>query len=703
MSFQNSKIQSARALYVGLFCFWGMLVGCSLEARQPGLQNFQRLKFGIFVHYVWGGSAYPATINPDGTLPAGLDDLADRFDAQKFAADLKSVGAEYVIFTAWHANMNCLWPSAVMNRWLPGHASRRDVIGDMIKTVRAEGIRVILYTHPTDGHDLNATEQIATGWNTSSNSTRWNDFINELYAELIVRYGCEIDGVYLDEHFGRNGELLDYPRLRATLKAGNPDFLMIQNDYGRRYNADLGHEELFKLPSTDSETWPALQRPSALLFSQQWWASVPETVYAPKFSAESIFRYIVMKAGVTTAGGVAWSLGNYPDGRWERGVMETLRLVHAHLEPISCAIKNTYTSTSYPTPVGATIRGLEWGVATRSVDDRREFLHVLNPPVGRTLRLPPPADGKQFKSARLLPSGRKVALVQNTAGLKLTLSPRDSWELLDTVIELEVAKKKIALPVANASTKSMGGDVSVIAVDRTITATNSLGEVVKLSPTPGMTRWFDASVLRLKSNAPVIRWDDLSGHEAHAVRPLGENRLPVLVSDASTGTGLGAVHFGPGQGMNPALNSHALMFRPASQIRTVVSVFKGSSFLLTDFGAIHFHRPDDTNSAAPLWSSRDASQHVLGGTTYVNGARVDGSESPLPADQHNGFNLITVITTNTVTASSFNRDRDCHAGDQYHAEVLLYDFPLTESQRLETEAYLRAKWFGEPPPASRLK
>lgn len=703
MSYSRFPDLSARVWIFGLICFLGLLATCPAVAQQSGVQNFQRLKFGVFVHYVWGGSAYAATVNPDGSLPAGLDDLADRFNAPKFVADLRAVGAEYVIFTAWHANMNCLYPSPVMQRWLPGHTSQRDVVGDMIKAVRAQGIRVILYTHPTDGHDLAATEQIATGWNAKTNSVRWNDFINELYAELIARYGRDIDGVYLDEHGGKNGELLDYPRLRASLKAGNPDLLMMQNDYGRSYNADLGNEELFKLPSADSAFWPAARIPSALLLSQQWWASIPDSVYAPKFSAEAMFHHTVLKAGVTTAGGVAWAAGNYPGGGWERGVMEALRLTGEHLRPISRTIKNTYASTSFPTPAGATIQSLDWGVATRSVDDRSEFLHVLNAPVGRTLRLPPPADGKQFKSARLLPSGRKVALVQNTAGLTLTLSPRDSWELLDTVIELTVSKKNVALPGTVTSSETAAPLVKITAADRTITATNLGGTVVELAPTPGMTRWFDASSLRLKNNAPVKRWDDLSGHEAHAIRPLGENQSPVYLVDAGTETGLGAVHFGAGAGSNPALNSQALMFRPATKVRTIVSVFKGSSFLLTDFGAIHFHRPDDTNFAAPLWIERLTSPHILGGATYVNGEVVEGTRFLLPANLHNGFNLITVITTNTVTASSFNRDRDCHAGDQYHAEVLIYDFPLTESQRHETEAYLRQKWFGETPSATSAK
>jgi len=221
------------------------------------------------------------------------------------------------------------------------------------------------------------------------------------------------------------------------------------------------------------------------------------------------------------------------------------------------------------------------------------------------------------------------------------------------------------------------------------------GNAATSGPAPGAARWFDATALRLTNGAPVTCWRDASGQEADAVCSPGVNRPPTFLADAGTGTGLGTVHFGPGSGKNPALNSEALVFRADTRIRTVFSVFKGSGFLLTDYGATRFHRPDDTNAAAQLWCDAYASPAILGGITYVNGAVVNWATLSLPTNLHHGFNLVEVITTNPVTASGFNKDRVCHAGDQHQGEVLIYDFPLDSAQRLRTEAYLRAKWFGE--------
>ena len=668
-------------------------------AQEQGVRDFEKMKYGLFVHYVWGGTAYAATVNPDGTVPAGLDDLANRFDATRFADDLASMKVEYVIFTAWHANMNCLWPSAKMQRWLPGHASQRDVLRDMIAAVRGKGIRVVLYTHPSDGHDLTPAEQAATGWGPTFNRAKWNDFINDIYGDLISRYGKDIEGVYIDEHGGQNASYVDYARLRETIKAHNVNLLMLQNDYGNIYDCDLGEQEVVAFKSTDGNTWPASGIPCGPLISCNWWASKTRGLFSPRYSPECIFRYTVLKAGISaSAGGTTWAAGCYPGGGWETGILETMRQVASYLQPIARSVTNTYPSISYPTAVGTTIEGLKWGVATMSTDGRYEYIHVLNAPNGRTLRLPAPADGKEFDAARLLANNDNVGLMQFRSGVTLTLRGGDSWDQLDTVIELTVAGKSSASFAVATSDNELS---EVRSTGATYTSTNSQMwdsnralNVSSYSPTPGMARWFDASVLKLTDGATVARWNDLSGNDAPALCAAGSNRLPRFMNDAGTGTGLGAIHFGPGTEPNPALDSEALTFRADTNIRAVFSVFKGGSFLLTDYGAIHFHRPDDTNAASPLWSKEFTSPNILGGATYVNGLSVDGTAYFMPTNLHGGFNLVEVLTTNTVTASGFNKDRYCHAGDQYLAEVLIYDFPLTDAQRSQTEAYLKAKWFG---------
>ena len=686
------------------------------------------MKYGFFVHYVWGGTAYTATINPDGSIPAGLDDLADRFDATRFADDLHSMGVEYVLFTAWNANMNCLWPSPKMNQWLPGHAARRDVLRDMITAVRAKGIRVLLYTHPSDGHDLTAAEQMATGWGLVFEFAKWDNFINDIYGDLISRYGNDIEGVYIDEH-GGNEKYVDYARLRKTIKGGNTNLIMLQNYYGSIYGCDLGDKEINSL-STDGNTWPAADIPSATFISSAWWASKPEGQFFLRYSPESIFRYTVLNAGISSmSGGPAWAAGIYSGHGWEDGVLQTMQLVGNYLRPIACSVTNTYASTSYVTSQGATIQSLLWGVATKSTDDRYEYLHVLKPPTGKTLVLPLPADHKRFGSARLLANKQKVSLSQNCYRVSLTLRGTNTWDRLDTVIELKVIgylpfphlmmagnyseatnNRPAVIEKGDfhvhtnflrlltryyASTNGLiltGGGTLLVATNAAYPGvTKIIGSTLKLSshaPADNMARWFDASNLQLADGAKVSQWNDLSGNDANATGTAGDNGFPSYVTDAETGTGLGAIHFTASHDLNPALNSHALTFVSDLNIRTIFSVFKGSSFLLSDYGACHFHRPDDTNPAASLLISDFASPHILNGRTYVNGLAVNGTIDSMPTILHNGFNLVEVLMTNAVTASGFNKDRFCHAGDQYQAEVLIYDFLFDRNPEIANRVLL---------------
>ena len=233
---------------------------------------------------------------------------------------------------------------------------------------------------------------------------------------------------------------------------------------------------------------------------------------------------------------------------------------------------------------------------------------------------------------------------------------------------------------------------SVASVTHTYTVTVTVGAPpAGPPPVTDYARHFDASLIDLADGEPVTQWNDGSVHAANATVPSG-NATPALVGDSGSGTSLGAVYFA---GNSNAGNSAALNFTEDTAIRTVFSVFKGSSFLLTDSTQYHFHRPTDNDATSPIWDSGNASGNIRGGSTFVNGVAVNGTTFVMPTNLHNGFNLIEVLTSGSVTADSFNKDRGTiHAGKQYQAEVLIYDRVLTENERVETEHYLMSKWFG---------
>jgi len=215
------------------------------------------------------------------------------------------------------------------------------------------------------------------------------------------------------------------------------------------------------------------------------------------------------------------------------------------------------------------------------------------------------------------------------------------------------------------------------------------GNTQAAPPVSDYARWFDASTLGLSNSAGVTTWPDGSLNAATATVPSG-NATPVYVANAGTETGLGAVYFVGNSGAN---NSAALKFTEDAAIRTVFSVFKGSSFLLTDTSQFHFHRPTDNDPTSPLYNG-NTSGYITGGSTYVNSTLVNGTSYAMPTALHNGFNLVEVLTTGNVQVDSFNKDRTYHAGNQYQAEVIIYNRVLSEDERVQVEHYLNTKWFG---------
>ena len=379
---------------------------------------WKRLKYGIFSHYVWNGYGMTAgQPNADGNRAKTIDELADAFDVDHYVDQLLAVEAQYVVFTAWHSGTCPLFPSAAMAKWAPDRPScpKRDLLGDLLDACRAKGIRTFFYCHPyqpvVEPH---------------------NDWINDLYAELVDRYASRLDGLWLDENFQdcSQDKIVDYRRLMKTIKERNPDLVLTQNNGGfQAYGVDEGVQEV------QWEYHEGRMTSTYQIFNQT--AKSPE---------DMLVTTVIQAAANTMGGGIQWSIDAHGPGGGSRGGLDAsarpiLDGFVKLFKPIAASVRDTHPSSSFPPPFSGVVvklSGLSWGVATKSLDDTREYLHVLKPPAGKTLLLPPPADGKVFANARLLASGRPLALSQSNRGIALTLPADLSWQAPDTVIAMDV-------------------------------------------------------------------------------------------------------------------------------------------------------------------------------------------------------------------------------------------------------------------------
>ena len=434
--------------------------------------DYERKKYGFFVHYVcdkglWNGSVYA-----DGSLVQTIDDLANDFDAEQFAKDMKDFGVEYVVLTVWHADTRALFPSMTNERWRDDRRaddggmktySDHDMIGELLDALEPYGIDLHLYTHPCDGHDFTAEDQKLTGWNDSADSYgTWNQYINELYYELCERYGTRIKGLWFDGVYNHVSPGAPQARLRQTCQSFNPAMILTMNTgfTEGQANPAPGHNcpdyRAWEVrPKADLNDMKITHNQTAIIIGTEWFTSAPQSEPIKINAPEEIFRYVVAQASISTSGGLLASTGCYPvrDGEdlngniWQHGIRDAFATVNSYLEPVAESVRNTNPGKAFPSAENGTVNTMEWGVSTQSPDDAYIYLHVLNAPAGKTLALPETADGTELNENAVLMgldgSRRNLTIAKTGEGYSVTLPEGTEWSDVDTVIR---AGRKGAVP-----------------------------------------------------------------------------------------------------------------------------------------------------------------------------------------------------------------------------------------------------------------
>jgi len=230
----------------------------SLSGHQPPAW-FGDAKFGIFIH--WGVYSVPSfcdtstysewyqrwldTNSHDGLVRDfhervyGADfeyrEFADQFRAElwqpeEWARIFKRAGARYIVITSKHHDGFCLWPSEVASK-VRGYAwnsvetgPKRDLLGDLAKAVRAEGIRFGLYYSFMEWHNPIYDESVP-------------DYVDQVMfpqvKELIARY--QPDVFWPDGEWNHPDTTWRSPELLQWLYANVPngEHFVVNDRWGR--------------------------------------------------------------------------------------------------------------------------------------------------------------------------------------------------------------------------------------------------------------------------------------------------------------------------------------------------------------------------------------------------------------------------------------------------------------------------------------
>jgi hypothetical protein len=404
--------------------------------QRPHAVAFRQLRHGIFIHNVYGLTGWP-----DDRKTATLDEFANAFDVKIFADQMAGMGVEYVYFTAWHKAIYLLAPNKALEKWLPGHSSKRDLVGEIADALHAKKIKLVIYAHPNDGHDLTPAEQAKIGYSNRAEDkgTTLNKFTNEVYAELAERYGKKpnVLGFWWDSWW-QNGGPVNMPRLRATVLKNFPGAITLSNKQDPQF-IDFLSIEGGGPPQFEQMT--AFKDNLTFFTLGDWWSANRNSswYHGRPLSPEAMYRFLLLNVGTGAPGGMCWAMSPLADGKTWPGDNQPLTVLQAlgkHLAPVRPTICNILPSRNWLLPPNTTWPKAPAFVAARSPSNKSEFIHVIKPPAERFIDLPKPVES--FSGARMYLSKKPVAISPQGDGLRLTLPDGESWSELDTVIELAI-------------------------------------------------------------------------------------------------------------------------------------------------------------------------------------------------------------------------------------------------------------------------
>jgi alpha-L-fucosidase len=207
-------------LYCGVLGLSMLAAGGSAIAQNavdikptPQQTEWQDLEFGVILHFdtntfldrEWGdGTASPKVFNPT------------QFNPDQWMKAIKASGAKYVVMVAKHHDGFCLWPtdqtdySVKQSPWKDG---KGDVVGEVAKAARANGMKFGVYLSPWDRHDPRYKDP-----------TAYDKYYNSELEELVTRYGDLVE-FWLDGA-GSAGRTYNFAKIIETLRTYQPNTIV---------------------------------------------------------------------------------------------------------------------------------------------------------------------------------------------------------------------------------------------------------------------------------------------------------------------------------------------------------------------------------------------------------------------------------------------------------------------------------------------
>ncbi len=294
----------------------------SAKLARPDPEWFSDLRYGLMFH--WTSQSAPRS-------GASLDyaTAVKEFDVQAFVQMVDSTGADYIIFTANHADPHFPAPLDDWEKLHHGQTTQRDLIREIADGLKQRNIMLILYFATHVYADLE-----------NADKDHFVDANLRLLTEVGDRYGRSVVGYWLDgwyqaaERFGD----LPYERVYRASKAGNPGRLLALNSWIYPVVSpwqDYWAGETYSIPVAPSariiEIGPgAGLRYHGLLALEGGWVHTEHdtAIPAPVLETDKLLEFIDASAG---NGPVTLNVLIYQDGTISELSMNVLKKIRDHL------------------------------------------------------------------------------------------------------------------------------------------------------------------------------------------------------------------------------------------------------------------------------------------------------------------------------------------------------------------------------------
>jgi len=393
------------------------------------MDDFMDQRFGMFIH--WG----PVTLR--GTeigwsrtrdVPAQeYDRLYEEFDPSLFDADqwvktAKDAGMKYLTITAKHHDGFCLWPTAYSNYNIMNSPFKVDIVGELARACREQGIKFCIYFTVLDWHDphypIHSPDK--QDEDPKANMRLFVNTMKNQLKELVTNYDPYM--LWFDGNWEKPWKRAYAVEIYNFLKKLKPDVIV-----NNRVGADHDHQLLTDQSIGDYAT--PEQKIGEFRLDFPWetcmticnqWAWKPND---PMKSLEQCVQTLVRTAGGN--GNLLFNVGPMLDGRIEKRQIDRLREMGQWLKKNEESIYGTRGGPLKPTDDYVTTR-----------KGNKIYVHVLNNTLN-DLPLPIAKDKNKIKSVYILGGGKVDFQQAYNEGVKLKI-PTNTKNTLCPVIVIEM-------------------------------------------------------------------------------------------------------------------------------------------------------------------------------------------------------------------------------------------------------------------------